>query len=164
MNRRTLLLFCFTAALAACASTKRTLYDTSAIQSVKMWTVDFLYEPGRTEQTLSREKGAETRVITEGRPRRDLKLRDDIAFALKDQHKIDASRTKRQGAGEIRLLPVDFRFGGFASLDVEISLPSGEVVGRVQIKNGDRNATFKDDDDFAEYAVNAIVGALRTGK
>ena len=129
-----------------------------------MWTVDFLYEPGRTEQTLSREKGAETRVITEGRPRRDLKLRDDIAFALKDQHKIDASRTKRQGAGEIRLLPVDFRFGGFASLDVEISLPSGEVVGRVQIKNGDRNATFKDDDDFAEYAVNAIVGALRTGK
>jgi hypothetical protein len=143
--------------LTACASTKPTLYDSAALQSVRSWTVDFTYEAGRTEEAVSQEKGAETRVVREGRPRRELKLRDDLVFLLKDQHKFDVAR-------EIHLLPVDFGFGGFKSVDVELVLPNGETAGRVQIKNGDRNATFKDDDDFTEYVANAIAGAITGGK
>lgn len=54
--------------LTACASTKPTLYDSAALQSVRSWTVDFTYEAGRTEEAVSQEKGAETRVVREGRP------------------------------------------------------------------------------------------------
>ena len=164
MHRRTFLSIALATGLVACASTKPTLYDANAIRAVKAWTVEFTYEAGRTEQAVSQEKGPETRVITDGRPRRDLKLRDDLVFALKDTHKIDASRTRRDGAGAIRILPVNFSFGGFGSLDVEIVLPSGETGGRIQIKNGDRNATFKDDADFAEYAAESIALAIRGGK
>lgn len=32
----------------------------------------------------------------------------------------------------------------------------------MKIENGDRNATFKDDDDFASYAAKAIADAIRT--
>jgi hypothetical protein len=150
--------------LTACASTKPTLYDSAALQSVRSWTVDFTYEAGRTEEAISQEKGAETRVVREGRPRRELKLRDDLVFLLKDQHKFDVARTRRPGAGEIHLLPIDFGSGGFKSVDVELVLPNGETAGRVQVKNGDRKATFKEDDDFTEYVANAIAGALRGGK
>jgi len=164
MYRRILLIGITHLFLAACASVKTTLYDQDATRSVKAWTVEFIYESGRTEQAFSREKGAETRVIIDGQRRRDLKLRDDLAYLLKDVHKINASRTKRDGAGAIRILPMDFSSGGFRSLDVEIVLPNGEIGGRLQIKNGDRNATFKDDDDFTEYAAEAIAKAISGGK
>ena len=164
MNRRTLLSLPLGLLLVACASTKPTLYDISAINAVKLWTVDFTYEAGRTERAASAEKGAEIKVVTEGHPRRDLKLRDDIAFSLKDEYKLDASRAKRAGSGSILLLPVSFSSGGFQSLDVEIQLPDGTTAGRIQIKNGDRNATFKNDTDFAEYATTAIAVAMRGGK
>lgn len=146
--------------LTACASAKPTVYDQSAIKSIRQWTVAFAYEPGRTEEAMSQEKGAETRIIREGRPRRELKLRDDLTYLLKDQYKIDAARASRPGAGTIRLLPVDFSFGGFKSVDVEIVLPNGETVGRVQVKNGDRNATFKGDDSFTEYVAAAIAETI----
>ena len=107
---------------------------------------------------------SEKKVVAEGHPRRDLKLRDDIAFSLKDEYKLDASRAKRAGSGSILLLPVSFSSGGFQSLDVEIQLPDGTTAGRIQIKNGDRNATFKNDTDFAEYATTAIAVAMRGGK
>ena len=149
--------------LVGCASSKPTLYDLGAISAVKLWTVDFTYETGRTERTASSEKGAEVKMVTEGIPRRDLKLRDDIAFSLKDQYKLDTSRTKRAGAGSILLLPVNDSWG-FASLDVEILLPDGTTAGRIQIQNGDRPATFKKDADFAEYATKSIAAAIRGGK
>ena len=164
MNRRTLLSLSLSLAFVACASTKPTIYDSSAINTVKLWTVDFTYDTGRTEQATSVEKGAETKIVTEGRPRRDLKLRDDIAFSLKDEYKLDASRARRSGSGSILLLPVNFGSGGYASLDVEIQLPNGTTAGRIQIKNGDRNGTFKNDADFSEYAANAIAMAMRGGK
>jgi hypothetical protein len=164
MQRKNLFTLILTVGLTACASIKPTLYDPSALQSVRSWTVDFTYETGRTEEAVSQEKGAETRVVREGRPGRELKLRDDLVFLLKDQHKFDVARTRRSGAGEIHLLPIDFGSGGFKSVDVELVLPNGEMVGRVQIKNGDRNATFKDDDAFTEYVANAIADAIRGRK
>jgi hypothetical protein len=113
---------------------------------------------------VSQEKGAETRVVREGRPRRELKLRDDLVYLLKDQYKLDVSRTNHPGTGAIRLLPVDFRSGGFKSVDVEMLLPNGETAGRVQIKNGDRNATFKDDDEFTDFVAKSIAETIRGGK
>ena len=37
----------------------------------------------------------------------------------------------------------------------------GDALARTKIKNGDRNATFKDDDDFARYAAKAIADTIR---
>lgn len=147
--------------LAACASAKPTVYDQTALRTLQSWTVEFSYEPGRTEETSSQATGLETRIVREGRPRRELKLRDDLTFVLKDQYKIDAARTHRPGAGSIRLLPVNFASGGFKSVDVEFVLPNGETAARVQVKNGDRNATFKDDDNFTEYLAAAIAEAVK---
>lgn len=148
------------ALLAGCASTKPTIYDANAIQSAKTWVVGFTYDPGKTEQTVSQGKGVETKVTSQGRPIRDLKLRDDITYGLKDKFGIDASRSKRDGSGEIRINPISFASGGYRSVDIEIVSPSGEVSGRITVENGDRNATFKKDSDFAEYATEAISKAF----
>ena len=164
MNRRTTLLLALATILSACASTKPKIYEADAIRSTKAWYLDFLYEPGRSEKATSDERGSETRKIIEGRPRRDLKLRDDLAFALRDEHKLDVSRSQRLNVGAIRILPVDFGFGGFASLDVELLLANGDIAGRIQIKNGDRNGTFKNDSDFAEFAAASIASAIKNGK
>ena len=163
MDRQTLLWLCIALGVGACASTKPTLYDVPAIQSVKTWTVGFMYESGRAEETAPTEAGAEALVMRELRRGRDRKLRDEIAIALRDHYEIDVSQTQRPGAGEILLQTAPGSLG-FASVDVEIILPSGKTAGSIQIKNGNRQATFKKDNEFAEYAANAIAAALRDEK
>lgn len=152
---------CILALLAGCATSKPTVYNLSAIRAVHTWNVDFIYESGRTEDALSKEKGSEFRVIREGRPKRELKLRDDIAYLLKDKYRLSVTRTAVQESGSIRLLAVDFLYGGFRSADVELVLPNGEIAARITVRNGDRNATTKDDDEFAEYIAEAIADVLR---
>ena len=163
MDRQTLLWLCLALGLGGCASTKPTLYDVPAIQSVNKWTVGFAYESGRTEEIAHTEAGAEALDMAELRRGRDSKLRDEIATALRDHHKMDVSQTKRQGAGEILLQTTPGTLG-FASVNVEIILPSGKTAGSIQIKNGNRLATFKSDSEFAEYAANAIASAMRDEK
>jgi hypothetical protein len=163
MDRQSLLWLCLALGLGACASTKPTLYDVPAIQSVTKWTVGLPYESGRTEGIAHTEAGAEVLDMAELRRGRDSKLRDEIATALKEHHKIDVSQMKRQGAGEI-LLQITPGTLGFASVNVEFILPSGKTAGRIQIKNGTRLATFKSDSEFAEYAANAIAAAMREEK
>ncbi len=163
MGRQTLLWLCVALGLGGCASTKPTLYDVPAIRSVNKWTVGFAYESGGTEEIAHTEVGAEALVVAELRRGRDSKLRDEIATALRDHHKMDVSQTKRQGAGEILLTTTPGTLG-FASVNVEIILPSGKTAGSIQIKNGNRLATFKSDSDFAEYAANAIAAAMRDEK
>src|SRR5271170_3398215 len=163
MDRKTLLWLCLALGLGGCASTKSTLYDAPAIQSVKTWTVGFAYESGGTGEIAHTEASAEALVMAELRRGRDSKLRDEIAIALRDHHKMDVSQTKRQGAGEI-LLRITPGARGFASVNVEIILPSGKTAGSIQIKNGNRSVTFKNDSEFAEYAANAIAAAMRDEK
>jgi hypothetical protein len=49
------------------------------------------------------------------------------------------------------------------SLDVTLLDPSEEILARIRIQNGTHNATFKDNEKFAEDAGDAI-GDLITGK
>jgi len=139
------------------------LHDVAAIQSVKQWTIGFAYEAGRTEEIAHTEAGAEALDLTELRRGRDSILRDEIATALRDHHKIDVSQTKRQGAGEILLQTAPGTLG-FASVNVAIILPSGETAGSILVNNGNRLATFKVDSEFAEYVANAIAAAMRDEK
>jgi hypothetical protein len=163
MDRQTLLWLCLALGLGACASSKSTLYDVPAIQSVDKWTIGFTYESRRTEEIAHTEAGAEALDMAELRRGSDSKFRDEIATALRDHHKIDVSQTKREGAGEI-LLQTSPGTHGFASVNVEIVLPSGNTAGSIQIKNGNRLATFKSQSEFAEYAANAIATAMRDKK
>lgn len=149
--------------LCACATSKPTLYEPMAVQSVKIWSVSFTYDSGQSETTVSSQKGTELKVVNTGRPASELKLRDDIAFLLRDTYKINTSRMPRKDAGEIRINPVSFRSGGFSSIDIEIILPNGEIGGRIALVNGDRNATYKNEIDFAEFSAKSIASAL-TGK
>src|SRR5580704_16132832 len=103
MDRQTLLWLCLALGLGACASSKSTLYDVPAIQSVDKWTIGFTYESRRTEEIAHTEAGAEALDMAELRRGSDSKFRDEIATALRDHHKIDVSQTKREGAGEILL-------------------------------------------------------------
>jgi hypothetical protein len=160
MDRQALCWLCLIVGLGACASSKPTMYDEPAIQSVKTWTVGYAYESGSGEEPSLTEAGAEALVMTDLRRARDWKLRDDIAISLRDHNNIDASQAPRQGAGQI-LLQTTSGILGFASVDVEIILPSGKTAGRIHVENGDREATFRNDHDFAEYAANAIAVAMR---
>ena len=49
---------------------------------------------------------------------------------------------------------------GFKSVDVVIEDTDGNDLARIRIQNGDRNITFKDDYDFAEYTANAIADII----
>jgi hypothetical protein len=56
----------------------------------------------------------------------------------------------------VRLHLVDYPSGFFRSANVTLVAPNGETLARVRIKKGDRVATVKDDDEFAEYCADAI--------
>jgi len=140
-------------------STKPTLYDATAIKSVQIWNIGFLYEAGFIEEGISKEKGASTRLVKEGQPPIANKLRDDIYFELKNQ-KFDVDRTRRDNAGEIRLFPIQSVYGGFRSVDVEFVLPNGKDAGRIQIKNEKSKPTSDDIEDFTESVVQVIADIL----
>ena len=42
------------------------------------------------------------------------------------------------------------------------SVDDGESLARVKMNNGDRNAAFMDDDEFARYAAGAIARTIKT--
>jgi hypothetical protein len=161
MRFNTFLTLLFSVGLTACGgiSTKPALYDATAIKSVQIWKIGFLYEAGFIEEGVSKEKGESARVVKEGQSTIANKLRDDIVFELKNQ-KFDVDRTWRDNSGEIRLFPIQSGYGGFRSVDVEFVLPNGKVAGRIQIKNEESKPTSDDIDDFTESVVKVIADTL----
>ncbi len=71
------------------------------------------------------------------------------------------TKAASETSGRIKIHPIHFYRGGFKLLTVTLVDKQGETLARLKIKNGDRNATFKDDDDFARYAAKAIADAIR---
>jgi len=147
--------------LSGCASTSSTFYNKEAIAQINTWEVLFAYESGEVEQTISSQGQSTARVMKAGQPASDLQLRDDIFFHLKDKFNLPVTKEPSQAGGQIRLHAVHFGGGGFKSLDVSLYDKNNQLLARVRVKNGDRNATFKDDDDFAEYAGDAIAELLK---
>lgn len=149
------------ALLGGCASVNKTLYKPDQLRGIQAWAVVFAYEPGRLETRREASGEAGVKVVAEGRDPRDLQLRDDIMFRLQDKHGLTVTKDADGPVGQIRIHPVHFYSGGFKSLDVTLSSPSGDTLARIRVKNGDRNATFKEDDEFADYAADAIAAAIR---
>lgn len=152
------------ALLGGCASVNTTLYEPDQIRVIQVWAVVFAYEPGRVETRKEASGEAEVKVVTEWRNQRNLQLRDDIMFRLQDKYGLTVTKDGDGPVGQVRIHPVHFFLGGFKSLDVRLSSPSGDTLARIRVKNGDHDLTFKEDDKFAEYAADAIAAAIRDAK
>jgi hypothetical protein len=160
------ILFCFIIFIQffiynGCASIKPTIYEPKVLKTILVWSIDFSYEPGEIEQKVKDGGSNEIKITQSGRSGKDLQLKDDIYFFLKDKHGINAVKDVKDSQGIIKINPIEFYNGGFKSVDVVLSDQNGKMLGRIRIQNGDRKATFKDDYDFAEYAADAIADALK---
>lgn len=144
-----------------CATADVSLYRPDAIRATKAWHVDFTYEAGRYEETIGTEAGKESKVTKEGHPPVDLQIRDDMFFRLRDKYGIATVRDDAQADGRIRLHPLHFPGGGFRSLDVLLLDRSDEILGRIRITNGDRNATYKDTTEFGKYCADSVGNVIR---
>ena len=147
--------------LASCASTETKVYSVEGAKDIASWTVGFQYQPGEVEVTSKSSGETETKATSGGRDGLDLTLRDEILYALQDDHKLKVSTSHKEGMGKILIHPLHFTFGGIHSVRVLIQDSSGDTLARIKVENGDRNATFKKVDDFAEYAAESIAEVLK---
>ena len=149
------------ALLSGCASVDTKVYDPARLSTVDTWALEFTYEAGSVERLQKSSGDAELKVVSEGHTPRDLQLRDDLYYILKDEYGIALTKATAESSGRIQIHPIHFYSGGFKLLTVTLVDGQGETLARLKIENGDRNATFKDDDDFATYAARAIADAIR---
>lgn len=146
----------FIMATVGCSNAKVSMYHPDQVAAVKVWHVDFTYEAGRYEETVGTESGQESRVVKEGHPPVDLQLRDDIFFRLRDEYGLKTTRRQDQADGLLRLHPLHAGIAGFKSLDVTLLNTADEILARIRINNGDRKATFKENQEFAETSADTI--------
>ncbi len=144
----------------SCASVKPTIYEPQKIKQINKWTIDFKYEPGEIERKSDNEGIQEVKITTGGRTSTDLQLRDDISYFLNDNYGIRIDKSGKTAQGKILINPVRV-YWGFKSVDVSIEDLNCLALARIRVQNGDRNATIKDDYDFAEYVAKAISDVLK---
>ncbi len=126
-----------------CASVAPKIYEAEKLRGINSWQLEFAYESGT------------------GQSPRDLQLRDDIFYALKDEHGISLVKEAGESTGKITILPIHFSSGGFKLLTVTFLDTAGDTLARMKITNGDQQVTFMDDDGFSRYAAKAIVQTLK---
>tara|TARA_R110002072_G_scaffold286768_1_gene451880 strand:+ start:240 stop:659 length:420 start_codon:yes stop_codon:yes gene_type:complete len=124
-----------------CASTSSKIYSKNEILQITSWELDFAYESGSIEATKKAAGNDELKVVRSGQSATDLELRDDLYFMLKDEYSISVTKTQANSSGKILIHPIHFASGGFKSLTVNLVNSKGDTLGRLKIKNGDRNAT-----------------------
>jgi hypothetical protein len=112
--------------------------------------------------TVKDGKVAEVKVARSGNSSAELTLREDLFYYLKDSKAFNVSTT---GDGVI-LVSIDghFRSGGIVGVTVRLTDSAGEVISRMKIKNGDRNATFKDDESFTRFVGDSIIDEIASVK
>ena len=147
--------------LAGCASVESKIYSPGQLKDAKAWLLESTYETGSIEQSQKSSGDSEVKVVSKGQTSRDLQLRDDLFFALRDEHSVPMVRKSSEATGRIQIHPIHFYSGGFELLTVTLVDMSGETIARLKIANGNRNATFKDDDEFTRYAAKAIANAIQ---
>jgi len=148
-------------AISACASVNSKVYSSGEISKISDWLLEFSYESGSVETTKNTTGDGEIKVIRSGQFPSDLQLRDDLFYMLKDDYSIPMTKETTASTGKILIHPIHFRRSGkFKSLAVTLNNSNGETLARLKIKNGDRKATSKDDEEFAEYAADAIAQAI----
>ncbi|OIR23787.1 hypothetical protein [Bathymodiolus thermophilus thioautotrophic gill symbiont] len=162
---RLLFLSIFTAIIASgCASINSKIYSKNEILQITSWEIDFAYESSSIEATKKAAGNDELKLVRSSQLATDLELRDDLYFMLKYEYLIPVTKTQTHDSGKIFLHPIHFSRGGFGSLTVNIVNSKGDTLGRLKIKNGDRKATYKDEEEFTKYAADAIVQAITNKK
>ena len=79
--------------LSACASVNTKLYHPAGLRAVEAWVLEFAYEAGSVEQLQKSSGDSELKVVSKGHFPRDLQLRDDLYYTLKDERNhIDKGR------------------------------------------------------------------------
>jgi len=147
--------------LSGCASVNTRLYDPALLSAVDTWVLEFAYEAGSVEQLQKSSGDSELKVVSKGHTPRDLQLRDDLYYTLKDDYAIPLIKAASETSGRIQIHPIHFYSRGFKLLTVTLVDRQGETLARLKIKNGDRNATYKDENDFTTYAAKAIADVIR---
>ncbi len=153
--------FCATMAIAGlflltgCASSSVSNYKPGAYANIKQWQVKLAYEAGEVSSTIKEGKVTEVKVARSGNSSTELTLREDLYYYLKDSKSLNVSAS---GDGSI-LVSVDgeFRSGGIIGVTVRLTDSTGEVISRMKIKNGDRNATFMGSEEFTRYIGDLII-------
>jgi hypothetical protein len=140
---------------------KTAVYDRSKLLSIANWYIDFAYEAGEFEQKISGSGETEASIKKVGQFPRDLQLRDDIFFYLKDKYQISVVRDTNKATGFIKIHPVHFLYGGFKSLDVTIYDSENNLIARIKIKNSN---SWMGDEEFAEYCAKAIAKTILTSE
>ena len=148
--------------LSGCANSTVSNYKPGSYSKIKAWQVKLAYESGEVSTTVKDGKVAEVKVSRSGNSSAELTLREDLFYYLKDSKAINISTT---GDGII-LVSIDghFRSGGIVGVTVRLTDSAGEVLSRMKIKNGDRNATFKDDESFTRFVGDSIIGEITSVK
>lgn len=146
---------------SACASIQSKVYSPTLLKSVNLWVLEFAYETGSIEQSQKSGGDSEVKVVSMGQSARDLQLRDDLFFTLKDEYSVPVTKKPSGPTGRIQIHPIHFYSGGFKLLTVTFLDDNGETLARMKIANGDLDATFKDDDKFTRYAARAIADAIK---
>ena len=147
--------------LSACASVDSKIYAGNKVQAVSAWTLEFAYESGVVEQLKKSTGDSEVKIVNAGQIPSDLQLRDDLFFALKDVYGLPLTKKPADAKGRILIHPIHFTSGGFKLLTVTLVDQQDETLARLKITNGDRDATFKGDQSFTNYAAGAIASAIR---
>ena len=148
--------------LSGCANSTVSNYKPGAYSKIKAWQVKLAYESGEVSTTVKDGKVAEVKVARSGNSSAELTLREDLFYYLKDSKAFNVSTT---GDGVI-LVSIDghFRSGGIVGVTVRLTDSAGEVISRMKIKNGDRNATFKDDESFTRFVGDSIIDEIASVK
>ena len=148
--------------LSGCANSTVSNYKPGSYSKIKAWQVKLAYESGEVSTTVKDGKVAEVKVARSGNSSAELTLREDLFYYLKDSKAINISTT---GDGII-LVSIDghFRSGGIVGVTVRLTDSADEVISRMKIKNGDRNATFKDDESFTRFVGDSIIGEITSVK
>lgn len=147
--------------VSACTTVKPTVYMPDDMRTIETWGLEFAYEAGSVEQLQKSSGDSELKVVNKGQLPVDLLLRDDIYYALKDEHAIPMVKTPSITSGRIQIHPIHFYSGGFKTLAVTFVNGKGEIIARMKVENGDRKMTFLNDDKFAQYSAKIIADAIR---
>ncbi len=95
--------------LIGCTSINQSrVYDGQKINSIKTWSLEFMYEPGEISKTESDNSKNETTVKRFGNYPILLGLKDDIFYHLKDNYSIKIKKDDENAEGKILLNPVSF--------------------------------------------------------
>ena len=113
--------------VSSCASVNTKMYDLAQLNAVDAWVLEFAYESGSLERLQKGSGDFELKVVSEGHTPRDLQLRDDIYYILKDEYSIPMTKTVTGRSGRITIHPIHFYSGGFKLLTVT---PPSTAVGK----------------------------------